>query len=93
MQRITLFFFPHVWAARNAGFSDRGVHRDDQELFAWWPGGRQVAEITGMPISRVIVPQSVGEWHGDEDLHRKLNDAMRLARQLLRVEPKLWMEL
>lgn len=92
MQRITLFFFPTVWAARNAGFSDRGVHRDDQELWAWWPT-RQIGELQSMPISRVIIPQCVGEWRGDEDLHRKLNDAMRLARSLLRIEPKLWMEL
>lgn len=92
MQRITLFFFPHYPAARHAGFRESGIHVQDQELWAWWPE-RQIGELQGMPISRVVVPQCVGEWRGNEDLHRKLNDAMRLAREQLRVEPKLWMEL
>lgn len=92
-QPLELYIFYNSEHARVAGFRD-GRHVHYRWMRCWCLRDHEVDRLRGMFLCRVAVTDHARrEAYGKPVEERKLDEALHLARTMLRAEPMIWMEL
>lgn len=88
-----LYIFSTHAHARHAGFDGPRLEHRKLQAMAWLVDGSYPEQLQGRTFSRVYVTDEARRWaHGKPESMRRLDEALHIARAMLRVEPMAWVE-